>query len=68
MAVNAYLIIDGVSGPSQSRTDAIDILSFSFGANMTTTYQAGSSGQESKAGRANSKPRRRCGRAPLRCL
>jgi type VI secretion system secreted protein Hcp len=53
MAVNAYLIIEGVDGPSQSRTNAIDILSFSFGASMTSTYQAGSSGQESKAGRAD---------------
>jgi type VI secretion system secreted protein Hcp len=53
MAVNAYLIIDGVPGPSKSRSDAIDILSFSFGATMTTTYQAGSSGMESKAGRAD---------------
>jgi type VI secretion system secreted protein Hcp len=53
MAVNAYLIIDGVPGPSKSRTDAIDILSFSFGANMTSTYQTGASGQESKAGRAD---------------
>lgn len=53
MAVNAYLIIDGVEGPSKSREKAIDILSFSFGASMTSTYQAGSSGMESKAGRAD---------------
>ncbi len=32
MAVNAYLIIDGRPGPSTSKKDAIDILSFSFGA------------------------------------
>ena len=32
MAVNAYLIIDGRPGPSTSKADAIDILSFSFGA------------------------------------
>ena len=53
MAVNAYLIIEGLPGPSKSRENAIDILSFSFGASMTSTYQSGSSGQESKAGRAD---------------
>ena len=31
-AVNAYLIIDGRPGPSTSKQQAIDILSFSFGA------------------------------------
>ncbi len=35
MAVNAYLIIDGRPGPSTSKQDAIDILSFSFGASQT---------------------------------
>jgi type VI secretion system secreted protein Hcp len=53
MAVNAYLIIDGRPGPSTSKTDAIDILSFSFGASQTSTIGAGSSGGESRAGRAN---------------
>lgn len=53
MAVNAYLIIDGVEGPSTSKEKAIDILSFSFGATQTQTYQAGSSGKEAKAGRAD---------------
>jgi type VI secretion system secreted protein Hcp len=31
-AVNAYLIIDGLPGPSTSKQGAIDILSFSWGA------------------------------------
>src|SRR5262249_1597983 len=53
MAVNAYLVIDSRPGPSTSKKDAIDILSFSFGANQTQTYQAGSSGQETRAGRAD---------------
>jgi type VI secretion system secreted protein Hcp len=53
MAVNAYLVIDGTPGPSTSKTDAIDILSFSWGASQTATYQAGASGKEAKAGRAN---------------
>ena len=35
MAVNAYLVIDGRPGPSTSKTNAIDILSFSFGASQT---------------------------------
>ena len=53
MAVNAYLIIDGTPGPSTSKTDAIDILSFSFGASMTAGYQSGASGNESRSGRAD---------------
>lgn len=53
MAVNAYLMIDGRPGPSTSKTNAIDILSFSFGASMQHTIGAGSSGGESRAGRAN---------------
>jgi type VI secretion system secreted protein Hcp len=53
MAVNAYLIIEDRPGPSSSREKAIDILSFSFGASNTATYGAGSSGSESRAGRAN---------------
>lgn len=32
-AVNAYLYVDGVQGPSTSRTNHIDILSFSWGSN-----------------------------------
>ncbi|MGH9431363.1 MAG: Hcp family type VI secretion system effector [Terriglobia bacterium] len=53
MAVNAYLVIDGIDGPSTSRTKAIDCLSFSFGASNTATYGVGASGMESKAGRAD---------------
>jgi type VI secretion system secreted protein Hcp len=53
MAVNAYLIVDGITGPSTSKTGAIDILSFSFGASNTSTYGVGASGLEAKAGRVN---------------
>jgi type VI secretion system secreted protein Hcp len=52
MAVNAYLVIDGLPGPSTSRKDAIDILSFSFGASNTVSISS-ASGAESKSGRAN---------------
>jgi type VI secretion system secreted protein Hcp len=53
MAVNAYLIIDSIPGPSTSKTNAIDILSFSFGASNTAVIGAGSSGGEARAGRAD---------------
>jgi type VI secretion system secreted protein Hcp len=53
MAVNAYLIIDGRPGPSTSRQDAVDILSFSFGASQTAVIGAGSSGGEARSGRAD---------------
>jgi type VI secretion system secreted protein Hcp len=53
MAVNAYLIIDGRPGPSTSKTNAIDILSFSFSASQTAVIGVGSSGGEARAGRAN---------------
>jgi len=53
MAVNAYLLIDGRPGPSTSKQDAIDILSFSFGASQTAVFGPGSSGKESRAGRAD---------------
>jgi type VI secretion system secreted protein Hcp len=53
MAVNAYLVIDGRPGPSTSKKDAIDILSFSFGASMSAVIGQGSSGGEARAGRAN---------------
>jgi type VI secretion system secreted protein Hcp len=53
MAVNAYLYVDGVTGPSTSKTGYIDILSFSFGASNTSTYGVGASGLEAKAGRVN---------------
>jgi len=53
MAVNAYLIIDGRPGPSTSKQDAIDILSFSFGASQTAVIGVGSSGGEARSGRAD---------------
>jgi len=53
VAVNAYLYIDGVEGPSTSRSGHIDVLSFSWGVSQTTTYGAGASGKEAKAGRAD---------------
>ena len=53
MAVNAYLFIDGVDGPSTSRPGHIDILSFSWGVSQTAVYGAGASGKEAKAGRAD---------------
>jgi type VI secretion system secreted protein Hcp len=53
MAVNAYLYIDGIEGPSTSKADHIDILSFSWGVNQTAVYGAGASGKEAKAGRAD---------------
>src|ERR1017187_10006426 len=53
MAVNAYLIVDGITGPSTSKAGAIDILSFSIGASNTATYGTGASGMEAKAGRAD---------------
>jgi len=53
MAVNAYLIIDGIPGPSTSRQNAIDILSFSFGASNSSVIGPGASGSESRAGRAD---------------
>lgn len=53
MAVSAYLELEGQKGPSTQKDGAIDCLSFSFGASMVTTYGTGSSGQESKSGRAD---------------
>jgi type VI secretion system secreted protein Hcp len=53
MAVNAYLMIDGRPGPSTSKQNAIDILSFSFGASQSSVIGVGSSGGEARAGRAN---------------
>ena len=53
MAVNAYLIVDGRPGPSTSKTGAIDILSFSFGATQQSVFGVGSSGGEARSGRAN---------------
>ncbi len=53
MAVNAYLLIEGVDGPSTSRAKAIDVLSFSWGVSQTAVYGPGASGKEAKAGRAD---------------
>src|SRR5437868_14850462 len=53
MAVNAYLIIDGIDGTSTSKDKAIDLLSFSFGATHTATYGPGASGKEARSGRAD---------------
>jgi len=52
MAVNAYLYIDGVEGPSTSKAKHIDVVSFSWGVRQQTTYGEGASGNEAKAGRA----------------
>ena len=49
MAISAYLVVDGLPGPSTSKQDAIDILSFSFGASQTTS----SSGSALRAGKAD---------------
>ena len=51
MAVNAYLIIEGVDGESTSRSKAIDIFSFSFGGSLPTSFNQ--AGGESRAGRAD---------------
>jgi len=53
MAVNAYLIIDGRPGASTSKKDAIDVMSFSFGASMQHVIGSKSSGAEARAGRAD---------------
>jgi len=53
VAVNAYLYVDGVEGPSTSKTGHIDVLSFSWGVSQTAVYGAGASGKEAKAGRAD---------------
>ena len=53
MAVNAYLYIDGVEGPSTSKPNHIDVLSFNWGVRQASTYGPGQSGKEAKAGRAD---------------
>ena len=40
MAVNAYLIVDGRPGPSSRKQNAIDVLSFGFGASQTGSGRA----------------------------
>jgi type VI secretion system secreted protein Hcp len=47
------LYVDGVEGPSTSKTGHIDVLSFSWGVSQTAVYGAGASGKEAKAGRAD---------------
>jgi type VI secretion system secreted protein Hcp len=51
MAVNAYLVVAGRPGGSKSKADAIDILSFSFGASQSGTIGVGDG--TARAGRAN---------------
>ena len=46
MPVNAYLVVADRPGPSTSKKDAIDILSFSFGATQHHVIGPGSSGGE----------------------
>ena len=53
MAVNAYLNVDGVTGPSTSKTGFIDILSFSWGVSQTATYGTGHRAKRPKPGRAD---------------
>jgi type VI secretion system secreted protein Hcp len=53
MAVNAYCVIKGRPGPSTTKKDAIDIISFSFGASQNSVIGAGSSGGEARSGRAD---------------
>jgi type VI protein secretion system component Hcp len=52
MAIDAFLYLDAREGPSLKRPGAIDILSFSFGATMTSSYGAGRSGAEAATGNA----------------
>jgi len=51
--VNAYLYIDGIEGPSTSKANHIDVLSFTWGLSQTKTYGAGASGKEAKVGRVS---------------
>jgi type VI secretion system secreted protein Hcp len=50
MAVNAYLKLDTIEGPSTSKKNYTDIFSFSFGASMSMTSETG---KGLTAGRAN---------------
>ena len=52
MAVNAYLVIDGIEGPSKSKSKAIDVMSFSFGTSRMTMISAASGG-EMKSGKTD---------------
>jgi type VI secretion system secreted protein Hcp len=52
MAVNAYLVLEGIDGPSKSRSKGIDIMSFSFGTSNSAMISTASGG-ELQAGKAN---------------
>ncbi len=52
MAVRAYLMIDGIDGPSKSRSKAINIMSFSFETSHTAMISQASGG-ELKSGKAD---------------
>lgn len=56
MAVSAYLTVKGITGPSTSKKNAIDILSFSIGVSVASTYGVGASGNEAKSGRPDFGP------------
>jgi type VI secretion system secreted protein Hcp len=56
MAVSAYMTIKGITGPSTSKPNAIDILSFSQGVSVVSTYGVGASGNESRSGRPDFGP------------
>jgi type VI secretion system secreted protein Hcp len=53
MSVHACLYIDGIDGPSTSKLNHIDILSFTWGVHQRAVYGVGASGKEAKAGRAD---------------
>ena len=51
MAINAYILLKGIKGASQTKPDAIDILSASFG--VSNAPSIGTTSQEMKSGRAH---------------
>ena len=51
--VNGYLYIDGIEGPSTSKTNHIDIISFTWGVRQATTFGKGASGKKAKIGRSS---------------
>jgi type VI secretion system Hcp family effector len=53
MAIDAFLYVDGREGPSLKRKGAIEILSMSYGASMTSSYGSGRSGGEAATGVAS---------------
>jgi type VI secretion system secreted protein Hcp len=50
-AVNAYLFVDGIDGPSTTRPHAIDVLSFSVGVSEAAT--TGRTGAQATVGKPN---------------